>query len=98
MFQGCACGLVWNMNHNETSITRILNSILFINFEFLTVTMSLLLGYVKKHTAECYDEGLVPRKPMILILFGLMCMGLVAIAVIISNLKSNGNNSTSYNN
>ena len=78
------------MNHLETSITRILNSIVFINFEFLTVTMSVLLGYVIKHTEECYDDGLTPRKPLILILFGLMCLGLVAIAVMKLNLKSNG--------
>ena len=78
------------MNHLETSITRILNSIVFINFEFLTVSMSVLLGYVMKHTEECYDVGLTPRKPLILILFGLMCLGLVAIAVMKLNLKSNG--------
>ena len=52
--------------------------------------MSVLLGYVMKHTEECYDVGLTPRKPLILILFGLMCLGLVAIAVMKLNLKSNG--------
>jgi len=50
-------------------------------FEILTMSMSFLLGYVKKHAKECYEEGQRPRKLLILIMFGIICLILLGIEV-----------------
>ena len=65
-----------------TKTRDVINSVVFIVYELLSVTMSFLLGYIKEHATESYKGSLTPRKPLILVVFFLVCLGLVGVMVI----------------
>ena len=65
-----------------TKTRDVINSVVFIVYELLSVTMSFLLGYIKEHAPDSYKGSLTPRKPLILVVFFLVCLGLVGVMVI----------------
>ena len=67
---------------NNTKTRDVINAAFFIVYEFLSVTMSFLLGYIKENATECYKGSQTPGKPLILVLFFLVCLGWVGLTVI----------------
>ena len=65
-----------------TKTRDVINSVVYIVYELLSVTMSFLLGYMKEHATESYKGSLTPRKPLILVVFFLVCLGMVGVTVI----------------
>ena len=66
----------------DTKTRDVINSVVYIVYELLSVTMSFLLGYIKEHATESYKGSLTPRKPLILVVFFLVCLGMVGVTVI----------------
>ena len=67
---------------NDTKTRDVIDSAVCIVYEFLSVTMSFLLGYMKENATECYKGSQTPGKPLVLVVFFLVCLGFVGNTVI----------------
>ena len=68
------------MSNNKTR--DVIDAAVCIVYEFLSVTMSFLLGYIKDNAPECCKGSQTPRRPLILVVFFLVCLGFVGNTVI----------------
>ncbi len=67
---------------SNTKTRDVINAAFFIVYEFLSLAMSFLLGYIKKNAIECYKGSQTPGRPLILVIFFLVCLGFVGLTVI----------------
>ena len=68
--------------NKDTKTKDVIESVLVIVYEFLSVTMSFLLGHIKENATECYNGSQTPGKPLILVVFFLACLGYIGLPVI----------------
>ena len=81
LLKGCTGVTVWLIYNGETSTRIVINLVLFFVFEFLSMAMTFLLGYVKTYAEECYEECQAPRKLLILVICSFVSLGQVGSAV-----------------
>ena len=67
---------------NNTKTRDVINAAFFIVYEFLSVAMSFLLGYMKENAIEFYKGSQTPGRPLILVVFFIVCLGFVGLSVI----------------
>ena len=67
---------------NDTKTSNVITLVLFIVYENLSVSMSFLLGYMKENAIEFYKGSQTPGRPLILVVFFLVCLGYIGLTVI----------------
>ena len=67
--------------HYDPSTKGALTMLLTTSMGCLSGSLPFLLGYIKKHARDCFEEPDRPRKMLILLLFSFIILGLVLQAV-----------------